>query len=62
MDRLMTVTEVATLLQLSQGHVRRLARRKEVPSIKIGELIRFEPMAIMDWLKEKKNVDRKETD
>ena len=50
-EPLWTVAEVAKYLRLNTETVRMMARRGELPSIKIGKrLWRFRPREVKDWL------------
>jgi excisionase family DNA binding protein len=51
---LMTVDEVAVLLQVSRDWVRDHSSRKQprLPVIKVGKLLRFRPHEIERWIQE----------
>ena len=50
-EPLWTVTEVAKYLRLNSETVRMMARRGELPSIKVGKrLWRFRPSEVKEWL------------
>jgi excisionase family DNA binding protein len=51
--RMMTVEEVADLLNTSTDTVYRMARRKQIPSALVGGSRRFDPAAIAVWLGKK---------
>ncbi|HVV35191.1 MAG TPA: helix-turn-helix domain-containing protein [Acidimicrobiales bacterium] len=47
---LMTVDELAELLNVSVHHVRRLVYERRIPFLKIGSRVRFEASAVEEWL------------
>jgi excisionase family DNA binding protein len=47
---LYTVNDLARLLQLEPETIRAMARRGEIPGIKIGRVWRFDPIKINSWL------------
>ncbi len=49
-DRLLTVEEVAQILNFSLRAVRDKAKRGEIPSVRIGRDVRFHPDAIRKLL------------
>ncbi|QDT04212.1 Helix-turn-helix domain protein [Rubripirellula lacrimiformis] len=50
-DVAMSVDDVATLLQCSPAHVRRLADSGRMPRpFRIGRLVRWEPSAVRAWI------------
>jgi excisionase family DNA binding protein len=51
---LLTVKEVARLLQLSVPGVRELQARRHLPFIKVGGAVRFEKRDIVEYLKRRK--------
>jgi excisionase family DNA binding protein len=51
--RALTVSEVATLLNVSERQVYKLAAEHRIPCFKIGGSIRFDPHAIGAWLGQK---------
>ena len=48
----LTVQDVAKMLQLSELKVRSLARRKDLPGVKIGGVWRFNPKLLERFLDE----------
>jgi excisionase family DNA binding protein len=51
-EPLWTVDDVASYLRLNPETVRAMARRRELPSVKVGKRIwRFKISEIKDWLK-----------
>lgn len=48
--RLLTVGDLAQLLQVSPGHVYRLIHQRRVPFCKVGGAVRFRPEAIELWI------------
>jgi excisionase family DNA binding protein len=49
-SRALRVSDVATLLNISERQVYKLAAEHRIPCFKIGVSIRFDPMAIAGWL------------
>ena len=50
LERLLTVRELATLLQLHAKTVERMARAGRLPSLRVGGRLRFRPSDIASWL------------
>lgn len=49
-DSLLTVREVAGILRLEVSTIREMAKRQEIPAIKIGKVWRFKQSEIKKWL------------
>ena len=49
----LSVEQTASLLHCSEEHVRRLARNKTLPGIKVGRDWIFLEENLLDWLREK---------
>lgn len=49
---LIDLAEVARRLAVNERHVRRLVAERRIPFVKWGRLLRFDPAAIDDWLKD----------
>jgi excisionase family DNA binding protein len=59
MERLITVDELADLLNVSKGWIYSRTRVKgteTIPHVKAGRYVRFESERIMDWLREKSDI------
>lgn len=52
MDRVLTVREVAELLQLHPITVYRLLKTKELPVFRVGKIWRFRLYDVEAWMKE----------
>jgi excisionase family DNA binding protein len=52
----MTVVEVAKLLQISEQTVYRYAQRGLIPALHFGDIVRFEPTQVADWLTTKQQA------
>ncbi len=52
-DALLTVDEVAQYLRLEPGTVRAMARRGELPAVKVGRMWRFKQASLQEYLKER---------
>ena len=50
MNRLVTAPELAEALAVTKVHVYRLAARHEIPSVRIGTAVRFDPASVADAL------------
>jgi excisionase family DNA binding protein len=49
----LTVSDVASLLNISERQVYKLAADGRIPCFKIGNSIRFDPAAFAEWLRQK---------
>lgn len=49
MEALLTAKVVAEQWQMSEGEIRKLARERRIPAIKIGNCWRFSPSALEKW-------------
>jgi len=47
--RLMKMEEAAEYLQCSPTHLRRLVKKGDVPFLRLGKLVRFEPDQLKAW-------------
>jgi excisionase family DNA binding protein len=52
--RLLTVTELSPLLSITPGAIYMLIARRQIPHLKIGRRIRFDPAQIEAWLQNQK--------
>jgi len=57
MDKLLSTNKIADYLDMNPITVRRKAQSGEIPSIKIGNRLRFDKQQIDKWLLEKSNRD-----
>ncbi len=48
-ERVLTVKEAAERLGLTQKALRRKLDKKQVPYLKLGKLVRFDPEKLMQW-------------
>ena len=48
--RLLTISEVAEYLGVTERHVRRLVAERRIPFSKWGHLVRFDPDEIEAWI------------
>lgn len=55
MEKLYDINELAKLLAVKPSWIRSQVFKKQIPYLKIGNLIRFESKAIKAWLQEKQN-------
>lgn len=51
--RALLVSEVATLLNLSERQIYKLSAENRIPHLRIAGSIRFDPAALAMWLREK---------
>ena len=54
--RALSAHEVADLLNISRVSVLRLAKQGSIPSFRVGNLVRFDPRALHDWLRKRAAV------
>jgi excisionase family DNA binding protein len=47
---LLTVAELAALLRVAEDTVQGWARRQQIPSIRVGKVIRFDGHMLADWV------------
>jgi excisionase family DNA binding protein len=52
--RLLTVTELSSLLSMTPGAIYMLIARCQIPYLKIGRRVRFDPAQIEAWLQNQK--------
>jgi len=50
--RFLTAEQAADLLQTDAGTLRRLARERRIPAMKIGREWRFDPALLREWIRE----------
>ncbi len=55
-DQLLTLPELARLLQLSEKTVRRLVGARRLPCVRLGRSVRFIPGDVLRWLSARKEV------
>lgn len=48
---LITISELSELTKISTNNIYRLTSKREIPFVKIGKSIRFQPTEINKWLK-----------
>ena len=53
MPRLVDIATIAAHLDVSVRHVRRLVTERRIPYVKWGNLLRFDPTAVADWLSDR---------
>jgi excisionase family DNA binding protein len=51
--RALRVSDIATLLNISERQVYKLAAEHRIPNFRIGGSIRFDPVAVANWLRQK---------
>lgn len=51
--KLLTVSELAIVLKVSERTIRDWVLDKQIPVTRINNLVRFEPLTISDWLTER---------
>lgn len=57
MEKLLTIDQVAELLQIPKGSIYNLVHEDRIPHLKIGGRLRFQESSLQDWLKK---YERKE--
>jgi excisionase family DNA binding protein len=60
-ERLMTVQEVADLLNTPTSYVYNMTSKSKIPHIKINGILRFRRSVIFDWLKLKEVTECQST-
>lgn len=55
MDKLLSATQLATFLNLKPVTIRRKAKKGEIPSIRIGNRLRFDKEQVDEWLQYSSN-------
>ena len=51
-DKIISVSEAAELLAVSEAYVRRLAREQRIPALKLGKAWRFSRRQLIEWFEE----------
>lgn len=51
-ERLMTIEEVAEYFQVSKGAIYKRIQRGQIPYMKMGSLLRFNPSKIEEYIRE----------
>ena len=46
----LTVAELAALLRVTESTVQKWVRNRQIPSIRIGDVIRFDGAVLCDWI------------
>ncbi|MFA6029218.1 MAG: helix-turn-helix domain-containing protein [Elusimicrobiota bacterium] len=59
MDKLLTVSEVAELLQVKPGTIYQWVHEGYIPILKIGSLVRFDKTSITAWLRSREVAGRR---
>lgn len=54
MSRLMTLREVAVFLAVNERTVRRMLLRRELPCVRVGVQLRFDPSDVLRWVRQRK--------
>ena len=54
---LIGVEEMAKKLNVPVSWLYARTRKNEVPHFKIGKYVRFDPEAVMDWIREQNEID-----
>jgi excisionase family DNA binding protein len=54
LPRLLTLAEVADMLQVSQKTVQRLVARRRLPCIRLGRVVRFSPADLLRFVEARK--------
>lgn len=50
--RLMTPKELALYLQCSEATIKSLTNRREIPYIKVGSRVRYDPDVVVQWVEQ----------
>ena len=49
-SKLLTASEAADLLNVTEWRVYQLARQNRIPTVRLGRLVRFSPIAVDRWI------------
>lgn len=60
-SRLLDIPTIAEQLNTSVRHIRRLVAEHRIPVVRVGRLIRFDPVDISEWLDELLPEERRPT-
>lgn len=55
-DTLITIRDVAARLNTTERHVRSLVHRNAIPYLKVGRLVRFDPVDVDAWLEDNRQA------
>ena len=55
MEKLMTYKQIANQLGVTVRYIAKLVSLDEIPFIKIGKAVRFNPPKVREWLEKKSN-------
>ncbi len=58
MEKLLTIHELCTILQVSRSTVYRWVHYEFIPHIKLGNAVRFDEKSVSKWLRTKEQVGR----
>ena len=58
-ERLLDAQEVAEWLGIKEDYVREMGRRGEIPTVRIGKYIRYEPSAVRDCIGRHREAEAK---
>lgn len=62
MQKLLTITDVAEILGISEATAKIWASKRIFPVVKIGRLIRVSPLALQDWIQKRTEESRGEAE
>lgn len=57
--KLLTIDEISKTLALKKSRIRTAIRKREIPFVKIGHLIRFSESEILNWIRTLSTQERK---
>jgi len=57
--QLVSIAEIARMLGVEVRHVRRLVFERRIPFYKWGHLLRFDPVEVLEWLRQHQYRPRK---
>lgn len=52
---LLDIVQVAEHLGVTTRHVRHLIADRRIPFVRVGRLIRFDPMEVTEWLRDRRD-------
>ena len=47
---LLNIAQTAERLGTTERHIRAMVHRRAIPYVKVGQLLRFDPAALAEWL------------
>jgi len=58
----LNVKELAQLLRVTESTILRWVRKRQIPAIRVGDVIRFDPSVLADWIELQSVVSQRHQD